>query len=72
MKLARNGKPLGEKMPRTERPCKAAVYFIVLNSTFMSVVTLFYVPLLRLLIAMDCEPFAQQLWERKLITVYSR
>lgn len=47
------------------KPCKAArgletFYFIVLNSTFMSVVTLFYVPLPWILIAIDCKSSTQQ------------
>lgn len=49
----------------TVKPYKAArgletFYFIVLNSTLMSVVTLFYVPLARFLIAIDCKPSTQQ------------
>lgn len=52
-------------------------YFIVLNSAFMSVVTLFYVPLARFLIAIDCEPSISHChsaapWELEPITVYSR
>lgn len=52
-------------------------YFIVLNSTFMSVVTLFYVPLARFLIAIDCKPSISRchsatLWELEPIAVYSR
>lgn len=49
----------------TVKPYKAArgletFYFIVLNSPFMPVVTLFYVPLPRILIAIDCESSTQQ------------